>query len=95
MVGKKIVYKSECGFFPLRDTRRTKMSYTCQNCGVTTDDQRTLCNPVVDEENDKLCERETFNVCEDNAAAIEYSCPCGNVSAEPEHLCHPTRMWDE
>lgn len=69
------------------------MAYICQNCGVTANEKKTLCNPISDENNSRSCKRESSNVCLENVSEIEYSCPCGNVSANPHFLCHPTRMW--
>ena len=68
------------------------MAYICQNCGVTTNDKKTLCNPINEENNSKLCSRQTYDVCLDHASEIEYSCTCGTVSVNPQYLCHPTRM---
>jgi len=70
------------------------MAYICQNCGVTANDRKTLCNPITDEDNGKLCKDRTYNVCRENASEMEYSCICGNVSADPQYLCNPTRMWE-
>jgi hypothetical protein len=70
------------------------MTYICQNCGATSDGQKTLCNPILEGENTKLCSDYTSNVCLENASRIEYSCPCGNVSVNREYLCYPTRMCD-
>lgn len=73
------------------------MAFICQNCGVTTEDKKTLCNPIDEENNSKLCSKQlgstqVSNVCRENALAVEYSCTCGNVSANSQYLCHPTRM---
>ena len=70
------------------------MSYICQNCGVTTNDKKTVCNPIIDEDNDKFCKTRTHTVCEENASSMEFSCACGNVSADPQYLCHPQSIWE-
>jgi len=72
--------------------RRTAMAYICQNCGVVTDDSNNLCNPVDEEFKSRLCSTPAARVCSEKASAIKYSCDCGNISANPQHLCHPRKI---
>lgn len=67
------------------------MAYICQNCGVVTDDSNTLCNPVNEEYKSKACSISEVEVCDDKIPSMKYSCTCGNVSANPQHLCKPKR----
>jgi len=67
------------------------MAYICQNCGVITDDSSALCNPINEEYKSKTCSIPEAEVCKDRSLAMEYSCVCGNVSANPQNLCRPSR----
>jgi hypothetical protein len=68
------------------------MSYICQNCGVVTDDSNNICNPINEEYKSKACSIPEIEVCKDKRPAMEYSCVCGNVSANPQSLCRPSRI---
>jgi hypothetical protein len=68
------------------------MAYICQNCGVVTEDSNNLCNPVNEEYKKKLCSNPEVEVCNEKVPAMEYSCDCGSVSANPQHLCKPRRV---
>ena len=70
------------------------MDYICQNCGVESSQQKTLCNPIINSGEEKLCRDWTHDVCRENASQVEYSCLCGNVSANPQFLCDPINMWE-
>jgi hypothetical protein len=78
------------------------MKFTCQNCGVTSDNSNNLCNPI-DVIEDNLCgisadhfttpSNTTFNqntVCKDKLTTMKFFCAaCGRQSANDELLCDP------
>jgi len=68
------------------------MAYICQDCGVVKRDSSSICNPINEEYKHKSCSTGTAEVCDENASEMKYSCGCGNVSANPLHLCNPTPM---
>jgi hypothetical protein len=68
------------------------MSYICQNCGVITDDAKNICNPINEEYKSKTCSISAAEVCREKQLAMEYACVCGNVSANPQNLCKPSRI---
>ncbi len=68
------------------------MAYLCENCGVVAEDSNSLCNPINEEYKKKLCSAADAEVCNDKVSAMKYSCGCGSISANPQHLCKPTRM---
>lgn len=68
------------------------MAYLCQNCGVTEEKADHLCNPISEEYKHKSCSTSPAEVCADNFRKMEYSCDCGNSSADPQHLCRPHKM---
>lgn len=68
------------------------MAYICENCGVTAEDSESICNPRDEEYKKKLCSAAEAEVCDEKASAMKYSCTCGSVSANPQHLCKPSRM---
>lgn len=68
------------------------MAYICENCGVVAEDSNSLCNPLGEEYKKKLCSAADGQVCDDKASAMKYSCICGSTSANPQHLCKPTKM---
>jgi len=72
------------------------MAYICQNCGVTNEDASSICNPIDEQYNKKSCAVGTAGVCEYKVEEMKYTCECGNVSANPQHLCKPHKMehWD-
>ncbi len=65
------------------------MAYLCQNCGAVADDSHDLCNPVDEEPKRKLCGTSIADVCDEKLPAMKYTCSCGSVSENPEHLCNP------
>lgn len=68
------------------------MAYICQNCGVIAEGSESLCNPINEEYNSKACSMHSTKVCDEKSSAMVYSCVCGNISANPQHLCRPQRM---
>lgn len=68
------------------------MSYLCENCGVVADDASTLCNPVNEEYKKKACSSGEEEICREKIADMKYSCSCGNISANPQHLCRPIKL---
>jgi hypothetical protein len=68
------------------------MAYLCENCGVTADDSNALCNPVNEEYKKKSCSSADDQVCSEKISVMKYSCSCGNISANPQHLCNPKRL---
>jgi hypothetical protein len=68
------------------------MAYICENCGVVADDSNDLCNPIGEEYKHKLCSTPEAKVCNENVSAMKYSCTCGGISANPQHLCKPRNM---
>ena len=67
------------------------MAYICQNCGVTNENEANVCNPIGDMYKNKSCSIKTAGVCEEHVSDMKYTCECGNVSADPQHLCRPKR----
>ena len=68
------------------------MVYLCQNCGVEAEDEFSLCNPVEDVLEGKLCDvvAVTEQVCEDKHEEMKFTCDsCGRTSADAQYLCHP------
>jgi hypothetical protein len=41
------------------------MKYTCQNCGVTTDISKDLCNPINEGQGGKFCGTPSDRICDD------------------------------
>ncbi len=68
------------------------MAYICQNCGVVDENAARVCNPISDMYKNKSCSIKTAGVCDENVSGMKYSCDCGNISADPQHLCHPNKM---
>lgn len=68
------------------------MAYMCQNCGVVNEDLNSICNPVDEEYFHKICSTEAAEVCDASVSAMKYSCECGSVSANPQHLCNPKKI---
>lgn len=68
------------------------MAYICQNCGVVTEDSSNLCNPVSEEYKKKLCSDPEADVCNEKVSEMKYTCECGSVSANPQHLCKPQKV---
>lgn len=69
------------------------MTYTCQSCGSTADNSRNLCNPALEEFENKFCGTPADQVCEEKLTTMKYSCnACGSVSADAEHLCDPREI---
>lgn len=68
------------------------MAYICQNCGVVNEKAASVCNPIHDMYKNKSCSIETAGVCEDHTSDMQYSCDCGNTSADPQHLCRPNKI---
>jgi hypothetical protein len=67
------------------------MAYICQNCGVITDEAKHICNPINEEYMSKTCSNPEAEVCKERQLAMEFTCVCGNVSANPQNLCKPKR----
>lgn len=68
------------------------MAYICQKCGVINEDSNSICNPIDEQYKKKSCSFGTPEVCESKAGEMTYSCECGNVSANPQHLCKPNKI---
>ncbi len=68
------------------------MAYICQDCGVVKENADSICNPINEEYKHKSCSTGAAKVCAENASAMNYSCGCGNVSANPLHLCNPKKI---
>ena len=68
------------------------MANICQNCGVIADNSINLCNPVDEEYKSKLCSTPVSKICDEKVSAMRYSCTCGSISANPQHLCKPTKI---
>jgi hypothetical protein len=68
------------------------MAYLCENCGVVADNASALCNPVSEEYKKKLCSSAEDDICTEKLPEMQYSCSCGSISANPQHLCHPTKL---
>jgi hypothetical protein len=69
------------------------MAYTCQNCGASAYNSKTLCNPTDEDVESKFCGTPSEQVCEDRLGAMKYTCEdCGSLSADAEHLCSPSRI---
>ncbi len=69
------------------------MAYTCQNCGVTTDNSSDLCNPTSEELDSNFCGIPATHVCDGQLSSMKYTCDsCGSVSADAEHLCNPSEI---
>lgn len=68
------------------------MAYTCQNCGVRDEDAAKVCNPIGDMYKNKSCSIKTAGVCDEHQEEMKYSCSCGNTSADPQHLCKPSKL---
>jgi hypothetical protein len=68
------------------------MAYICENCGVVADDASAVCNPVNEEYKKKSCSSAEEEICTEKIAEMKYSCTCGNISANPQHLCNPTKL---
>ena len=73
--------------------RRHQMSYTCQNCGVTADNNSDLCNPTSEKLDTRFCGASSIQICDGKLPSMQYSCDaCGSVSADAEHLCNPSKI---
>ena len=68
------------------------MAYICQNCGVKNEDAASVCNPIGDMYKNKSCSIKTAGACDEHVSDMEYSSDCGNVSADPQHLCRPSKV---
>jgi len=68
------------------------MAYICQNCGVTNEKAENVCNPIGDMYKNKSCTIKEAGACDDHKDDMKYSCDCGNKSADPQHLCHPSKL---
>jgi len=68
------------------------MNYICQNCGATGNEQKELCNPILDTGDSKLCKDWSYSVCVQKASEVGYFCACGNVSKDPKFLCNPEKI---
>ncbi len=69
------------------------MAYTCQNCGASAYNSKSLCNPTSDDDEFKFCGTPSDQICEDKLVTMKYSCDdCGSISADAEHLCSPSRI---
>ena len=69
------------------------MSYTCRNCGATSENAYALCSAASDVPEAPFCGIPEEWICESNLNIMKYSCKtCGSFSAQPEHLCKPGRL---
>jgi len=68
------------------------MAYICQKCGVMNENPNKVCKPIDEQYKKKSCALGTPEVCENRADEMTYSCDCGNVSANPQHLCKPSKI---
>ena len=68
------------------------MAYICQKCGVMNENSSKLCTPLDEQYKKKSCALGTPGVCETRTEEMTYSCECGNVSANPQHLCKPNKL---
>ncbi len=66
------------------------MTYTCQNCGSTSEDHSTLCNPTGEAFENTFCQTSTEEVCDEKLPEMKFTCDeCGGMSPDAEHLCTP------
>ena len=69
------------------------MAYTCQNCGASAEDSKSLCKPAGEEISGKFCGAPASQVCNGKLGAMKYTCDaCGSVSADAERLCSPSEI---
>ena len=69
------------------------MAYTCQNCGIESEDCESLCNPTNEELTGTFCGISSGQVCGDRLEEMKFSCDsCGRVSPDAEHLCKPVEI---
>jgi hypothetical protein len=69
------------------------MSYTCRNCGATSENAHALCSAARGTPEAPFCGIPEEWICEKNLDIMKYSCrTCGSFSAQPEHLCKPVKL---
>jgi len=68
------------------------MAYLCETCGLVATEADSLCNPISEEYKHKSCSVPEAKICDDSVPELKYSCTCGNMSANPQHLCHPKKI---
>jgi hypothetical protein len=69
------------------------MSYTCQNCGVSSEEASKLCDPANEIESGNLCGVPSDKVCSSIRDEMKFSCEaCGSVSATSDNLCVPSEI---
>ena len=68
------------------------MAYLCENCGVLSEESSDLCNPINEAYKKKSCSAADSEVCNEQVQKMKYTCDCGNVSADPQHLCKPRQL---
>lgn len=69
------------------------MSYTCQNCGVSSEESSKLCAPAREIESGNLCGVPAEKVCNSKMEEMKFSCDsCGSVSATADNLCSPSAL---
>lgn len=69
------------------------MTYTCTNCGATSEESNKLCSPASEELGGKFCATSTDKVCAEHEPDMEYTCgSCGGLSPDAAHLCDPKKI---
>ncbi len=69
------------------------MAYTCQNCGVSSEERSKLCDPASEIESGNLCAVPPDKVCSGKLDEMKFSCDaCGSISASSENLCLPIEI---
>jgi hypothetical protein len=69
------------------------MTYTCQNCGVSSEEPGKLCDPANEIDSENLCAVSPEKVCSGKMEEMKFSCDaCGSVSATSDNLCIPVEI---
>ncbi len=69
------------------------MSYTCRNCGATSENANTLCSAATDIPEAPFCGIPEEWICKSNRNMVKYTCKtCGSLSIQSEHLCKPEKL---